>query len=289
MQSIRYRKKTIILINLLVLQGVLIAYNIFTTYRYNIGASQLGISRVIMAVSIAAMILSVLLVSEIVRLAEKENESELSALRLQESEQMVHVLRTHRHDFINHIQVIYGLAQIGRIDSLAKYVDELACGMEAESKLSRLAQPEVAALLIKKANIASLKGINFKVEVSTDLINVGIPAVDAVRIIGNLVDNAFYEVEKHSLAEKMVQVTLTEQPNWYVLTVCNNGPGIPEEIRNKIFEKGFSTKGSEGSGLGLYICRELVGQSRGSIILTSIMDFDTCFMVTLPYRNGQKK
>lgn len=202
---------------------------------------------------------------------------------------MVHVLRTHRHDFLNHIQVIYGLAQIGRIDSLAKYVDELACGMEAESKLSLLAQPEVAALLIKKANTASVKGITFKVEVSTDLKNIGMPAMDAVRIIGNLVDNAFYEVEKHSLPEKMVQVTLCEQTSGYILTVCNNGPGIPAEIREKIFERGFSTKGSEGSGLGLYICSELVKQFRGSIILTEIMDFNTCFMVTLPSGNGYEK
>lgn len=277
MPGSHYRKKTIVIVSLLLLQGMFISFNIFLTWskslNINVAATMSGI---------ASLIILVVLISEIIRLTEKEQDAELNALRLQESEQMVHVLRTHRHDFLNHIQVIYGLAKIGRIDSLAKYVDELACGMEAESKLTLLSQPEVAALLIKKANTASVRGISFKVDVSTDLRKVVVPPVDLIRLIGNLIDNAFYAVEKYDLTEKLVRVNITEQPNWYVLSVCNNGPEIPREIRDRIFEKGFSTKGSEGSGLGLYICRELVEKYGGKITLTSIMDFNTCFLITLP-------
>lgn len=290
MNGIRYRKKTIVLINLLLLQGVLMAFNIIATwpqfsYRAVIPAFYNG--KVTIVVSVLVMAISAVLVSEILRLAEKENDAELNALRLLESEQMIHVLRSHRHDFLNHIQVIYGLARIGKIDSLAEYIGELACGVEDESKLSCLAQPELAALLIKKAHTASEKGINLKVEVNTDLGAVAVPAVALVRLIGNLVDNALYAVDKYNLNGKKVLVTLAEEPGRFVFSVSNNGPAIADELKEKIFEKGFSTKGQEGSGLGLYICRELAEKHGGKISLTSTPEFPTSFVVTLP--NGAKK
>jgi two-component system NtrC family sensor kinase len=71
--------------------------------------------------------------------------------------------------------------------------------------------------------------------------------------------------------------------NQYVqVTIKDNGPGIPLENFEKIFNPFFTTKGSgEGSGLGLHITRQIVDKHNGSIDLKSIPG-DTQFTVTIP-------
>jgi signal transduction histidine kinase len=68
------------------------------------------------------------------------------------------------------------------------------------------------------------------------------------------------------------------------ITVADNGGGVPDAIRERIFEPFFSTKeAGEGSGQGLAICREIVvGQHGGSIALSSAPGEGACFAVRLP-------
>jgi signal transduction histidine kinase len=65
------------------------------------------------------------------------------------------------------------------------------------------------------------------------------------------------------------------------IEVSDTGPGIPEGIRDKLFQPFFSTK-KEGTGLGLSICRRLVEQMHGSIDFTTEPGKGTTFIVRLP-------
>lgn len=65
------------------------------------------------------------------------------------------------------------------------------------------------------------------------------------------------------------------------IEVNDTGPGIPEEIRNKLFQPFFSTK-KEGTGLGLSICRRLVEQMNGRMEFTTEPGKGTTFVVHLP-------
>jgi sensor histidine kinase regulating citrate/malate metabolism len=226
--------------------------------------------------------IAIYLLKEIFRLCQREREAELDTVRLKESMELIDVLRTNRHDFLNHIQVVYSLAQLGKIDSLASYIDGLNHDMEAEARLSRLAQPELAAFLIKKASFAVDQGIKFEIGIETDLVRLRIPPIDIVRVLGNLIDNAFYAVRELKPGEKRVRLTITEESGCHKISVCNNGPEIPETIAEKIFAQGFSTKGCAGSGLGLYITRQLLEKHRGKIVLTEMPCFSTCFEIIIP-------
>lgn len=79
------------------------------------------------------------------------------------------------------------------------------------------------------------------------------------RVLVNLLDNALRHAEPGPAS---VQVQLEAepgegaQPRWVHLSVFNAGPAIPPEVERHLFEPFFSTR-SRGSGLGLYICREL--------------------------------
>ncbi|HEX9776822.1 MAG TPA: ATP-binding protein [Geopsychrobacteraceae bacterium] len=67
------------------------------------------------------------------------------------------------------------------------------------------------------------------------------------------------------------------------ISVCDNGPGIPEALREKIFEPFFtSRKDDEGTGLGLYICRKIVADHGGELRLENAAGGGCCFQILLP-------
>ena len=65
-----------------------------------------------------------------------------------------------------------------------------------------------------------------------------------------------------------------------MITVKDTGGGIPDEIKDKVFEQGFSTKG-DGRGIGLFHTKQLVESMGGQISFETEAGRGTCFMVTL--------
>ena len=67
------------------------------------------------------------------------------------------------------------------------------------------------------------------------------------------------------------------------LAVCDDGPGIPAEIQAQVFEPFFTTKPEGvGTGLGLYICKNIIHECGGDILLESCVDRGTVFRIQLP-------
>jgi signal transduction histidine kinase len=109
----------------------------------------------------------------------------------------------------------------------------------------------------------------------------GLPVVEGFggelnQIWGNLIDNAI------DAASGRVEVSASAQDEVVVVRVVDDGPGIPEDARERIFEPFFTTKPQgEGTGLGLDITRRLVHQHEGQIEVES-RPGRTEFRVTLP-------
>jgi signal transduction histidine kinase len=99
------------------------------------------------------------------------------------------------------------------------------------------------------------------------------------RIISNLILNA---LQAERSGEKItVKVTLEQKNENYLIIVADNGSGIAEPIRDRIFQPHFSTKQS-GSGLGLAIARQGMEQMGGAIWFESETGRGTRFYVQLP-------
>jgi len=101
------------------------------------------------------------------------------------------------------------------------------------------------------------------------------------RVVRNLTDNA----ARH--ATSVVTLTLGEVDGTAVLSVGDDGPGIPAGDRDRIFERftrldGARTAGSGGTGLGLAIARDVVTRHGGTIRADSVRGAGTRFVVTLP-------
>lgn len=101
----------------------------------------------------------------------------------------------------------------------------------------------------------------------------------------NIIKNAVQAVSDQSGI--ITLKTHHDKENGFVSFECNdNGPGIPESLKNDIFKPFFTTKEvGEGTGLGLYICHEIVQRHGGSIMLETTDRNNTCFVVKLPINN----
>ena len=99
----------------------------------------------------------------------------------------------------------------------------------------------------------------------------------------NLVENAV----KYSPDGGRIDVVLAEEPGWLRIDVADEGIGIPASEHERIFEKFYRldaamSRGVGGSGLGLYISREIVTQMGGTLTLRSSPGSGSTFTVLLP-------
>jgi PAS domain S-box-containing protein len=105
------------------------------------------------------------------------------------------------------------------------------------------------------------------------------------QVLVNLVDNAV----KYSPGGGRVEIRLRRETSHCLIEVADDGLGIPADERNRIFEKFYrldpqQTKGVGGTGLGLYICRELVERMNGQLTVASEPGRGSTFTVELPLR-----
>jgi len=101
----------------------------------------------------------------------------------------------------------------------------------------------------------------------------------------NLLNNAIQAIHnKHTATQKGKITIKTElKYNKVVLSIQDNGGGIPEDIKNRIFEPFFTSKDvGEGTGLGLYISFEIIQNHKGKITFKSQEGQSTTFFVSLP-------
>ncbi|MBQ8136170.1 MAG: Spo0B domain-containing protein [Clostridia bacterium] len=189
-----------------------------------------------------------------------------------------HALRAQRHDFLNHLQVIYGLMEMKEYDDAMHYMEEVYGDIRSLGKTLRTANAPVNALLMAKSEECREKGIDFETEIHARWERLPIRDWEMCRCLSNLIDNA-RDALKDTRHPK-IRVYLDENMKECSFTVRNNGPRIPEEIAESIFEAGFSGKG-EGRGMGLFITKQTLEEAGGSISVES-NDRWTAFRGVLP-------
>lgn len=200
---------------------------------------------------------------------------------------LVDSMRANNHDFTNKLHVILGLIQIGQYDKAVSYIENISIiqRQTLSTVMNAVDNSSFAALLIGKIARASecnvrfilKEGIRFK---SSDL---AVPSEALVTIAGNLIDNALDAMNMQLSdmnRQRELEFGVFTKPGELLITVRDTGCGIPDEIKDRIFEKGFSTKGP-GRGVGMYHTKQLVESLGGTITFVSEKDIGTSFMVSL--------
>jgi signal transduction histidine kinase len=101
------------------------------------------------------------------------------------------------------------------------------------------------------------------------------------QVVLNLVSNAIDAVPRGAGIIN-VRTAFDAPQRELVISVADNGPGVPADLRSKIFEPFYSSKGHGGTGLGLAVARKIVGEMSGTVELIDPPDGGAEFRVRLP-------
>lgn len=177
-----------------------------------------------------------------------------------------HALRAQRHDFLNHLQVVYSLIEMGEYGEANRYIEQVYGSIQALSRVMKTACAPVNALILAKTAEAEEKGIQVELNCAAAWENLPLPAWEMCRVLSNLLDNAMDALAK--TPQKKLTITLSEDVRGFAFEVRNNGPMIEKEKQAAIFTPGISTKG-QGRGMGLYIARKTLRDAGGDLTLVS--------------------
>ena len=103
-----------------------------------------------------------------------------------------------------------------------------------------------------------------------------------MRVFTNILKNASQAIPENKTG--IIDIALEETEQDYIISIQDNGVGIADEKRDKIFEPNFTTKNS-GTGLGLAICKNSIERMNGKIWFDSVVDEYTIFYIQLPKMN----
>lgn len=129
---------------------------------------------------------------------------------------------------------------------------------------------------------------DFKMDLDPHVPKVGLVAQDMGRVLLNLINNAFYAVNEKSKMKidgyrPTVTVKTHRELDKVEITVGDNGPGIPEHIREKIFQPFFTTKPTgSGTGLGLSLSYDIVKAHGGEIRVENKTEEGAQFVISIP-------
>ena len=141
------------------------------------------------------------------------------------------------------------------------------------------AREAVARTLTLLEGALKNNAIHIRVEMEPDLPPVKCGAGSLQQILINLILNSRDALAGQ--AEQAIHITGVHEDGEIILSVCDNGPGIPEAIRDKIFDPFFTTKPiGQGTGLGLSVSRQLVEQAGGTIRIYPRDSYGCCLRVT---------
>ena len=129
---------------------------------------------------------------------------------------------------------------------------------------------------------------SFKTDFDETLEKVKIIPQDIGRVILNLITNAFYVVNEKKKSgisdyEPTVSVSTKKVGNKVLISVKDNGNGIPQKILDKIFQPFFTTKPTgQGTGLGLSLSYDIIKAHGGEIKVDTMENEGAEFCITLP-------
>ncbi len=206
------------------------------------------------------------------------------------SEQLVGVktyaetLRAQSHEFSNRLHVIMGMLQMENYEEVKQYIREIVSFSVQENVniATQIKDAALAGFLIGKLSLAREKNIELTIH-----INEIVPEPhdnqlthEIITVIGNLIDNSIDALANQN--SKIIKVKLNYTQQKLKIDITDSGEGLSSHMQQKIFEKGYSTKG-DNRGYGLYLINESVKKLNGSINIDNDSDGYTKFIVEIPY------
>jgi len=169
---------------------------------------------------------------------------------------------------------------LGRLKDLEKLVEEMLLfarggGIDGTSFL---VEDLVHGLIEEQVLYAQAAGFEIQMENRAPGLRIQANSHALKSAFHNLINNS---IEACGHGGRLVIVSEKSVSGWIELRFTDNGPGIPEELRQRIFDP-FVTMRSNGTGLGLAVAHAVIAAHGGTITLESVAPEGACFLIRLP-------
>jgi two-component system NtrC family sensor kinase len=134
------------------------------------------------------------------------------------------------------------------------------------------------------AQSAKYNKVSIVTNFAEDLPLIKVSHTEIQQVLLNLINNALYAMEKKG---GTIDIASQLEEDHIVITVADNGPGIPKANLVRIFDPFFTTKPvGKGTGLGLSICYGIIKKMGGAIDVQSVVDVGTTFRIRIPVKEN---
>ena len=147
-------------------------------------------------------------------------------------------------------------------------------------QLSRVLENSLGLL----SHLLTKTGTIVRAEFAPQLSPVRADAKQLEIVFVNLIKNAAEAMATHSSSAlaRELRLSAREDGDWVIISVKDSGPGIKRTDVGHLFEAYFTTKGSTGTGMGLFLSQQVVKAHGGSIIVNTTEGQGTEFVIRLP-------
>ena len=195
-------------------------------------------------------------------------------------------LREQSHHFMNKLHVLQGLIELKSYEEVAKYITYLK--QDYHEKIGHITEnikvPSIAGFLLAKARESRNKDIQLVVDSDSLLYqHNGLETIynELLIILGVLIDNSIDTLENKNDGKIIVYLYLNLEEKVLLCSIEDNGAGIKEVDKERVFERGYSTKG-ENRGYGLEAVETIVKKYNGLIDVDSKENKGTKFNIEIP-------
>lgn len=215
-----------------------------------------------------------------------------------ERERLEFLIRLIRHNLLNSLNVVDARLDFlqGRVDDevvshldtarnrttkmidLVETIRQLTSAMaeDAETRLRPVPADEVVTEQVESAAV-TFPNAEFDLE--------GVPSVSVLAdgLLEEAIENVLHNAVQHNdKPTPLVSVTSTVDDGWVTISVADNGPGLPDDVKRHLFEEGNATFDDPSSGFGLYLVREIVDSYGGEFTVTDGNGGGAMFHLKLP-------
>jgi len=107
-----------------------------------------------------------------------------------------------------------------------------------------------------------------------------------LQVFINIINNAKDILKSKSISDAKVLITINDVEESVITSICDNGGGIPKNVMDRIGEPYFTTKKTEGTGLGLYMSKSIITEHLNGKFTWANRDGGVCFTIILPKRQN---
>ncbi|MBW0147072.1 sensor histidine kinase [Marinobacter sp. CAU 1620] len=203
-------------------------------------------------------------------------------------QQYADTLRSQTHEYSNKLHTIAGLIQIGATAEALSLIGSEVSDHQTliHLLLEAVPDPVIAGCLLGKYNRAREMGLHLDIDPGSQMADIPaeLPREQLVSVLGNLIDNALEATRRQTGEGGQVRLSMTDLGEDLIFEVEDQGAGIPEAERARIFQKGVSSKAGDAHGYGLHLVSQFLDRWGGSVTVDDLVSGGSRFTLYLPKR-----